>query len=122
MSFSPCAVGTRKYLAPDCSTSDAFDDRPPIAPTSELMLIVPVAAMRLPPRRSPRDSWSISVSVNANPADGPPMDVVSMEIFTFSGRLTVAVSLGMKPMIVRSGSSGAAIRLICPVAGLPSRS
>ena len=28
MSFSPCAVGTRKYFAPDCNTADAFDVRP----------------------------------------------------------------------------------------------
>ena len=86
------------------------------------MLIVPVTATRLPPSRSPSDSWSINVSVNANPADGPPIDSVSIVIVTSSGRLTVAVSLGRNPMIVLPGSCGESINSISPLPGSPSRS
>ena len=57
--------------------------------------------------RSPADSSSISVNVNASPADGPPMLPVSMSIS--NGSSTVAVSNGTNPMIARDGSSGEAI-------------
>ena len=73
MSAVALVGGTRKYLAPAWRTAEAFDCRPPIAPTLPSTSIVPVTATFLPPVRSPGASWSISVSVNASPADGPPM-------------------------------------------------
>ena len=47
--------------------------RPPIAPTVPSSPIVPVTAMFWPPVSSPGVNSSIRVSVNANPADGPPI-------------------------------------------------
>ena len=78
-----------------------------MAPTVPSRLISPVTATSLPPVRLPGDSSSIRVSVNASPADGPPMLPVSMSIS--KGSSTVAVSNGTNPMIARVGSSGEAI-------------
>ena len=105
MSSSPCAAGTRNTSTPAWATADAFWRRPPIAPTVPSSSIVPVIAMFWPPVSSPGVSSSIRVSVNASPADGPPMRPVSMS--SSNGNSTRCVSNGRKPTIVRSGSSGA---------------
>ena len=65
---------------PTWRTADTFCGRPPMAPTVPSRSIVPVTATSVPPVRLPGESSSISVSVNASPADGPPMLPVSMSI------------------------------------------
>ena len=55
------------------------------------------------------------------PADGPPMRPVSNSTSMPSGSCSVVVSMGMNPMIVRSGSSGAAMSSTEPVSSVPSR-
>ena len=104
MSSSPCAAGTRNTSTPAWATADAFWRRPPIAPTVPSSSIVPVMAMFWPPVSSSGVNSSIKVSVNASPADGPPMRPVSMS--SSNGNSTRCVSKGRKPTIVRSGSSG----------------
>ena len=89
---SPWAAGTMKYSTPTCCTADTFCASPPIAPTEPSRLISPVTATSAPPVRLPADSSSISVSVNARPADGPPMRPVSIVIS--NGSWTLAVSNG----------------------------
>ena len=104
---SPCAAGTMNTSTPACATADAFCRSPPMGPTVPSRSIVPVTAMAPPPVSSPSVSSSISVSVNASPADGPPIEAVSIE--SSNGSSTAAVSNGKKPTIVRVGSSGDAV-------------
>ena len=96
-------VGTRNTLAPVRITAMVFCFSPPIGPTAPPGLIVPVAATSTPPVRSPGVSVSSSASVNARPADGPPIWPESMS--TLNGNWNVIVSggegFGTKPMMAR---------------------
>ena len=77
---------------PVWATADAFCRSPPIGPTVPSSAIVPVTATPPGGVSSPGVSSSISVSVNASPADGPPIDCVSID--SSNGSSTVAVSNG----------------------------
>ncbi|MFM8715019.1 MAG: PDZ domain-containing protein, partial [Actinomycetota bacterium] len=68
----------------------AFCGIAPTAPTVSSPLMVPVAATFTLPVSEPFDSSSSNAKVNAKPADGPPMESVSIP--TSKGVFTVRVS------------------------------
>ena len=63
---------------PASRTAAAFCPVPPTGPTVPSPEIVPVTATSWPPVRSPGVRSSMSASVKASPAEGPPTSPVSM--------------------------------------------